>query len=87
MKKAKIEIVFDCEEEAKLVENSVKPEVMDNVPKSKVGMQRESNLLFLFIESEDVSSLRAACNSYLKWMDTVIRLRREMENLRKTTSL
>ena len=71
-KKASFTFNFDSSEEAKLVEESLSPEIKHKIPKANVEISLSKNILSLKIESEDVSTLRAACNSYLRWINTAI---------------
>ncbi len=71
-KKASFIFNFDSSEEAKLVAESLSPEVKHKIPKANVEIFLSKNALSLKIESEDVSTLRAACNSYLRWVNTAI---------------
>lgn len=74
-KKANLIFYFDSSEEAKLVAESLSPEIKHKIPKTDVEISLSKNSLFLKIESEDVSSLRAACNSYLRWINTAINVK------------
>jgi tRNA threonylcarbamoyladenosine modification (KEOPS) complex Pcc1 subunit len=48
------------------------PEIAHKIPKSTVAVSLDGTLLKLTIEANDVSSLRAACNSYLRWIQTAL---------------
>ena len=63
---------FDSIKEAKLVSDSLSPEIKHKIPKTKVETSLSKNTFFLKIESNDVSTLRAACNSYLRWINTAL---------------
>jgi tRNA threonylcarbamoyladenosine modification (KEOPS) complex Pcc1 subunit len=71
-KKASFTFKFDSSEEAKLIKESLSPEIKHKIPKANVEISISKNILFLKIESDDVSTLRAACNSYLRWINTAI---------------
>lgn len=71
-KKASFIFNFDTFKEAKLVSESLYPEIKQKIPKTNVEISISKNILYLNIESEDVSSLRATCNSYLRWINTAI---------------
>jgi len=74
MKKSNFIFNFDSEKEAKIIYETLKPEIKNNIPKTKINSYIEKNRIFLEINAEDVSSLRAACNSYLRWIDTALKV-------------
>ena len=57
-------------EDAQLIAESLHPEIKHKIPKTNVVLKCNQNTLTLKIESADLSSLRAACNSYLRWIQT-----------------
>lgn len=71
-KKASFIFNFDSFKDAELVAESLSPEVKHKIPKANIEISLSKNALFLKIESDDVSTLRAACNSYLRWVNTAI---------------
>ena len=88
-KNASFMFYFDSSSEAVLVAVSLSPELKQNsdgvliinelkqkIPKTNVELSRSKNVLSLKIKSEDVSSLRAACNSYLRWIATAINVKK-----------
>ena len=72
MRKANFVLVFDSEEEARIVAESLSPEIKHRIPKTKVEVSLSNNTFSLEIEAKDISSLRAACNSYLRWIKTAL---------------
>ncbi len=71
-KKALFKFYFDSSPEAALIATSLSPELKQKIPKTNVEITHSDNTLLLNIQSNDVSSLRAACNSYLRWINTAI---------------
>jgi tRNA threonylcarbamoyladenosine modification (KEOPS) complex Pcc1 subunit len=67
---------FPSFQDACVVAQSLSPEIQHRIPKSNVSFTVEKKILTMTIESEDVSSLRAACNSYLRWIQTALAVRR-----------
>ena len=67
---------FDFNEDAEIIKKSVYPEIKHRIPKTNVeiGFKNDKSL-FLKIVTEDVSSLRASCNSYLRWIKTAFDVR------------
>jgi KEOPS complex subunit Pcc1 len=57
------------EESARIIADSLKPEIAPvKSERSKTTVKAEGNKLKLKIEAEDLHSLRAAVNTYLKWI-------------------
>jgi len=76
MKSAKFVFVFDSEEEAKIVAESLSPEIKHKIPKTDVEVSLSKKKFSLTIEAKDISSLRAACNSYLRWINTALNVKK-----------
>lgn len=55
-----------------MVTQSLLPEIKHKIPKSNITFVIEKKTLKVTIESDDISSLRAACNSYLRWIQTAL---------------
>jgi tRNA threonylcarbamoyladenosine modification (KEOPS) complex Pcc1 subunit len=64
--------LFPTTKDASVVVQSLSPEIRHKIPKSNVTFSIEKKTLRVVIESEDISSLRAACNSYLRWIQTAL---------------
>ena len=78
MKKASFTFNFDSESDAKLILNAIYPEIKHKIPKTELEISNEKNILFLKIVAKDTSSLRAAVNSYLRWMITAINVKKSL---------
>jgi len=76
MKKAEFIFSFDSDDEAKIIAESVLPEIKHKVPKTDVYVSLEGKIFLLKIEAKDISSLRAACNSYLRWINTALNVKK-----------
>jgi len=63
---------FHSSSEAALIAKSLSPEIQQKIPKTNVKIVLSDDTLLLNIQSNDTSSLRAACNSYLRWINTAI---------------
>ncbi|HIH98184.1 MAG TPA: hypothetical protein HA346_04175 [Thermoplasmata archaeon] len=74
LRSAEIDIAFEKEEDAELVMQSLSPETKDKNPRSSVEIATSGKMLKLKIEAKDTPALRATCNSYLRWIDTAIRV-------------
>lgn len=61
---------------AKAVHGALLPETGGDVPKSMSRVVLEEGGVRVLVEAEDLSSLRAAVNSYLRWVDAAERAAR-----------
>jgi tRNA threonylcarbamoyladenosine modification (KEOPS) complex Pcc1 subunit len=68
---------FPSVKDACVIAQSLSPEIQHRIPKSNVTFSVDKKTLKVTIESDDISSLRAACNSYLRWVQTAL----EVKNL------
>jgi len=69
---------FDSDEEANIVAKSIQPEIDHKIPKTNIDIKSDNAKFCLTIESKDISSLRAACNSYLRWINTAMKVRKTL---------
>jgi len=63
---------FPSPKDASIVVAALSPEITHKIPKATVSFSVEDKKLTLTIETDDVSSLRAASNSYLRWIQTAL---------------
>ena len=75
-KTAKFVFNFDSEEEARIVAKSLDPEIKHKIPKTNVEVSLSNKTFSLEIEAKNISSLRAACNSYLRWINTALNVKK-----------
>jgi tRNA threonylcarbamoyladenosine modification (KEOPS) complex Pcc1 subunit len=71
-KKATFLFFFPSTKDASVIAQSLSPEIKHKIPKSTVTFSVDTKNLTMIIESEDIGSLRAACNSYLRWIQTAL---------------
>jgi len=76
MKSASFIFNFDSEDEAKVVAESLDPEIENKIPKTNIEVTLDGKSFSLKIEADDISSLRAACNSYLRWINTALSVKK-----------
>ena len=76
MKTACFVFNFDTSDEAKIVSESLNPEIKNKIPKTTVKVNLSDKTFTLEITAEDISSLRAACNSYLRWINTALNVKK-----------
>lgn len=67
---------FDSNDEAKIVFNSLNPEIKNKIPKTVIKASFSNKNIKLEIESKDINSLRAAFNSYLHWINTALNVKK-----------
>ena len=67
---------FDSTEEARVVSESLTPEIKNKIPNTNVDISTLEKTFYLDIEAKNVSSLRAACNSYLRWINTALNVKK-----------
>ena len=77
MKSAIFEFNFDSIKERKIIAESLTPEIKNKIPKTKCEMKTKDKTIILKVESEDLSSLRAASNSYLRWINTALTVKKQ----------
>ena len=76
MKKVCFVLDFENFDDARIVYNSLNPEIKHKIPKTKIKVKFEETVLKIDIEANDISSLRAACNSYLRWINTALNVKK-----------
>ena len=76
MKTASFIFNFDTSEEARIVYKSLNPEIKNKIPKTDVKINLTDKSFNMVIEAKDISSLRAACNSYLRWINTALNVKK-----------
>jgi tRNA threonylcarbamoyladenosine modification (KEOPS) complex Pcc1 subunit len=76
MKTASFVINFDSSEEARIVSESLNPEIKNKIPKTNVKVSLTDKTFSIEIDAKDISSLRAACNSYLRWINTALNVKK-----------
>ena len=53
---------------ARIVSGALSPEMTERIPKTKVMVESDDRHVLVKIEADDHNSLRAALNSYIRWM-------------------
>jgi len=79
-----IRLDFPSEERLKIVLDALKPETRTPPsPRSRVKADGTDNTLVLNFEATDTSALRAAVNSYLRWVSLVKNMCSALDTLRE----
>lgn len=76
MKKVCFVLNFENFDDTRLVYDVLKPEIKHKIPKTKINVKIIDTILKIDIETNDISSLRAACNSYLRWINTALSVKK-----------
>ncbi|NYB53022.1 MAG: hypothetical protein HVN35_10770 [Methanobacteriaceae archaeon] len=64
-----LEIEFDSEKEAEIVFSAIHPEISDSPSERTITeINCENKTLTIDIKAQDSASMRAAINSYLRWV-------------------
>ncbi len=54
---------------ADVIAGSLSPELGEKIPRTSISVERRGDELAVKIEAEDQNALRAALNSYIRWMN------------------
>lgn len=79
MKKAKITLQKE-DNISEVVAKSLLPEMDRNIPRTKVNLREDENSITIEIQAKDTSALRAALNSYLRWIKVTVDTYEETQN-------
>lgn len=60
--------------EGRTLEASLRPEATRPLPRTKVRIKADDSGLTLEVEARDISALRAALNSYLRWTSAGLKM-------------
>lgn len=63
-----------CAKEASVLFKSLSAEMQQGIPQTAISFNKQGCSLQLCICTKDASSLRAACNSYLRWLHTALQV-------------
>ena len=56
-------------EYAEVIAGSLSPELGEKIPRTSISVERRGKELLVRIEADDQNALRAALNSYIRWMN------------------
>jgi len=54
---------------SKVIEGSLSPELGEKIPRTKISVETHEQEIVVRIEADDHNALRAALNSYIRWMN------------------
>jgi tRNA threonylcarbamoyladenosine modification (KEOPS) complex Pcc1 subunit len=72
MARGALTFTLDRPSQAEAIEAALLPEMAGDVPGSTLALHRQGSTLVLDIEAEDEGALRAAVNSYLRWVQAAL---------------
>ncbi len=72
MHKIVLSIAFDNAEQAMIVYGSLLPELSKKIPQTNCTLNQEENQLILSLTAQTTPVLRAALNSYGRWIQTAM---------------
>ena len=61
------------------MERVLSPETYEEIPRSRVRIRAEGRDLLIEVEAEDITALRAAISSYLRWISAAMSAKNVME--------
>ncbi len=74
MHTAEIIFHFDEKNTAKIIYESLLPELAKDIPQTTTKLTFNGNILTLLISAKTTPILRAAINSYSRWIETVLQV-------------
>jgi KEOPS complex subunit Pcc1 len=70
--KALIRLTFPSESHLEIILRALEPEIKTPASKrSKANLEKDGTLLILQVEARDTVALRAALNTYLRWINSM----------------
>jgi len=78
MKKTTITFHFNSPQRAEIIAHSLIPELKKNIPHTTIEMKKDRTTLTLTIKANQTNSLRAACNSYIRWIQTALSVHKKI---------
>jgi tRNA threonylcarbamoyladenosine modification (KEOPS) complex Pcc1 subunit len=76
MHTAKINITFDDTQTASIIYSSLLPELSKNIPQTTIRVTHSNCKLTLIISAQTTPVLRAAINSYSRWIQTAVQIQK-----------
>jgi len=54
---------------SQVIQGSLSPELGERIPRTRIEVERREDEIMVKIEADDQNALRAALNSYIRWMN------------------
>ena len=74
MKQITVSFTFADEKTVQIITQSLLPELPKDILQTKVTLTVEDTTLILHIKGSQTSAVRAACNSYFRWIETAYKV-------------
>jgi tRNA threonylcarbamoyladenosine modification (KEOPS) complex Pcc1 subunit len=74
MHSATLSLHFDQKHTAEIIYKALAPELSKKIPQTSTIITRTDETLTLSIKAQTSSSLRAAINSYSRWIETALQV-------------
>ncbi len=79
--KATVRLLFTSEKHLNALINALTPEINKQITtRSKTTLTKENRFLVLDVEANDTVALRAALNSYLRWINSTTNVLETLEH-------
>ncbi|MBS3777862.1 MAG: hypothetical protein KGY50_01060 [Candidatus Thermoplasmatota archaeon] len=72
MHTADLNLQFESSEIARIIHASLQPELSKKIPQTKITVTLSENILRISIKAKTTPVLRAAINSYSRWIQTAL---------------
>ena len=77
--KATVRLKLPSEQKLQTILRSLEPEINSPTARSRASLMKEGEYLILKIEAKDTVALRAALNSYLRWINSILNVFQTLE--------
>lgn len=80
--KATVRLKFPSEKYLEMIAKALAPETeKPATSRSKIHMEKDGEFLVLKAEARDTVALRAALNTYLRWVNSAVKVLETLENI------
>ena len=63
-------ITFSSKKQAQIISASLKPEIQKDIPNVRINLKNKNTEIILSFSALHTNVLRAAINSYIRWIET-----------------
>jgi tRNA threonylcarbamoyladenosine modification (KEOPS) complex Pcc1 subunit len=78
--KADVRLQFSSEKQIKALIDALTPEIKKHIgTRSQVALTRDTQFLVLSVKAKDTAALRAALNTYLRWINSALNVLETVE--------
>jgi tRNA threonylcarbamoyladenosine modification (KEOPS) complex Pcc1 subunit len=69
-----LSITFSSKEQAQIISKSLEPEIQKDIPNVKIDLKQKNAEIVLSFSALYTNVLRAAINSYIRWIETAYKV-------------